>query len=184
MRWLDPISSFMRLVAITQFMLIWQVVELNTFFIKHIFPMPAEHPICVTRILMTGLIAAPTIRQYYTYVTDPQCKRLGTQCWVFFMITFSELILVIKHGLDLFSHTQLSMMGLWLVLIMVVSCAGVGCSHWIYRWRHQTPALPDTDTICDPVSVSAPGPSTPRVLRTPTKKGGGGARKRAVKLPP
>jgi phosphatidylserine synthase 1 len=72
-RWLDPISSFMRLVAITQFMLIWLVVELNTLYIKHIFRMPAEHPICVTRILMTGLIAAPIIRQYYT------CKRPTVQ---------------------------------------------------------------------------------------------------------
>jgi hypothetical protein len=26
------------------------------------------------RILLTGLISAPTIRQYYSYVTDPQCK--------------------------------------------------------------------------------------------------------------
>merc|ERR1712189_95463 len=97
------------------------VVELNTFFIKHIFPMPAKHPICVTRILMTGLIAAPTIRQYYTYITDPRCKRLGTQCWVFFMITFSELILSLKFGLDLFSHTQLSKMGVWLLCIIIVS---------------------------------------------------------------
>ena len=100
------------------------------------------------------------------------------------MVTFSELILVIKHGLDLFSHTQLSMMGLWLVLIVVVSCAGVGCSHWIYRWRHQTPTLPDSDTGSDPAIVCASGPSTPRVQRTPIKKAGGGARKRAVKLPP
>merc|ERR1719369_2663594 len=135
-RWLDPNSSFMRLVAITQFMLIWQVVELNTFFIKHIFPMPAEHPICVTRILMTGLIAAPTIRQYYTYITDPQCKRIGTQCWVFFMITFSELILVIRFGVDLFSHTELSKMGLWLVLIVVVSSLGIFASIKLYKWKH------------------------------------------------
>ena len=65
-RWLDPNSGYMRLIAVIQFMLIWQMVELNTFFIKHIFPMPAEHPICVLRILMTGLIAAPTI-SYISY---------------------------------------------------------------------------------------------------------------------
>merc|ERR1711915_1161432 len=135
-RWLDPNSSYMRLVAIIQLMLIWQVVELNTFFIKHIFPMPAEHPICVLRILMTGLIAAPTIRQYYTYVTDPRCKRLGTQCWVFFMITFSELILSVKFGLDLFSHTQLSKMCLWFTGIVLMSCGCVALSHAIYKWRH------------------------------------------------
>jgi len=52
----------MRFVAIFQFVLLWQVVELNTFFVKHIFPMPAEHPICVARILLTGLMAAPSAR--------------------------------------------------------------------------------------------------------------------------
>lgn len=84
----------------------FQTVELNTFFVKHIFPMPVAHPICVARILITGLMAAPATRQYYTYITDKQCKRLGSQAWVFVCITLSELILNIKFGLDLFSHTQ------------------------------------------------------------------------------
>jgi phosphatidylserine synthase 1 len=44
---------------------LWQVVELNTFFVKHIFPMPAEHPICVARILLTGLMAAPSARYIF-----------------------------------------------------------------------------------------------------------------------
>ena len=61
-RWLDPSCSWMRFVAVFQFMLLWQVVELNTFFVKHIFPMPVEHPICVARILITGLMAAPATR--------------------------------------------------------------------------------------------------------------------------
>ena len=42
----------------------------------------------IRRILMNGLIGAPTIRQYYSYVTDPCCKRVGTQLWVFIMIVF------------------------------------------------------------------------------------------------
>ena len=136
-RWLDPASSYMRLVAIIQLMLIWQVVELNTFFIKHIFPMPAEHPICVFRILLFGLIAAPATRQYYTYVTDPKCKRVGTQCWVFIMVGFSELILVIKFGLELFSQTQISKMVLWVALNILVSVAGVFASVEIYKWKHK-----------------------------------------------
>jgi len=135
-RWLDPNSSYMRLVAIIQFMLIWQMVELNTFFIKHIFPMPAEHPICVFRILLFGLIAAPATRQYYTYVTDPKCKRVGTQCWVFIMVGFSELILVIKFGLELFSQTQISKMVIWVLLNIIVSVSGVFISMKIYKWKH------------------------------------------------
>ena len=46
-------------------------------------------------------------RQYYSYITDKQCKRLGSQAWVFVCITLSELVLNIKFGLeDLFSKTQ------------------------------------------------------------------------------
>ncbi len=128
----------MRLVALSLFMMIWQVVELNTFFVKHIFPMPTEHPICVARILLLGLMAAPATRQYYTYVTDKQCKRLGSQAWVFLCIALSELVLNVKFGLeDLFSRTQASMMVVWLALNVVISCTGVFVSMAIYRRRHK-----------------------------------------------
>jgi len=139
--WLDPSSGYMRIIGIAQFILIWQIVELNTFFIKHIFPMPAEHPICVIRILMSGLISAPTIRQYFSYITDPQCKRVGTQLWVFTMILFSELILVVKFGLELFSHTQISKLFVWFCLNILVTCLGVFVSVQIYKYRHSKTAV-------------------------------------------
>lgn len=193
-RWLEPESSFMRIVAVSLFIFLFQVVELNTFFIKHIFPMPAEHPICVLRILMAGLMGAPSIRQYYTYITDPQCKRLGTQCWVFIMVSLSELILVIKHGLDLFSHTQMSKMLLWLVLNIGVSCVGVGVSYQLYKWRHSKSSkseeedevnnLPD-DSVEDKVEKFLSGggfPSSPRIERTPPPKDREDLRKRVVKI--
>lgn len=114
---------------------------MNAFFMKHIFPLPAEHPICVLRILTIGLMAAPSTRQFYTYITDTQCKRLGTQCWVFIMITASELILSIKFGRELFSHTQLGMLVVWLVLLVVVSCLGLLASTQLWRWRRQARAV-------------------------------------------
>ena len=36
-RWLDPECSWMRFVAIFQLVLAFQLVELNTFFVKHFF---------------------------------------------------------------------------------------------------------------------------------------------------
>lgn len=193
-RWLDPHSGYMRLIAVIQFMLIWQMVELNTFFIKHIFPMPAEHPICVFRILLFGLISAPSTRQYYTYVTDPKCKRIGTQCWVFIMVGFSELILVLKFGLELFSHTQISMMMLWLALNILVSCGGVFVSMEIYKWRHQTVEQPTDMTVEDKVNKfletsevdeDEEQETFTRVTRTPTHGSPTkeDVRKRNVKLP-
>jgi len=53
------------------------------------------------------------------------------------MVGFSELILVIKFGLELFSQTQISKMVLWILLNIVVSVAGVFASMEIYKWRHK-----------------------------------------------
>ncbi|RXN26499.1 nuclear pore complex protein Nup153-like isoform X2 [Labeo rohita] len=105
-RWFDPKSSFQRVAGIYLFMIVWQLTELNTFFLKHIFVFQASHPLSWCRILFIGIITAPTVRQYYAYLTDTQCKRVGTQCWVFGAIAFLEALACIKFGQDLFSKTQ------------------------------------------------------------------------------
>ncbi|CAB1350758.1 unnamed protein product [Coregonus sp. 'balchen'] len=74
-RWLDPKSSFQRVAGIYLFMILWQLTELNTFFLKHIFVFQASHALSWCRILLLGIITAPTVRQYYAYLTDTQCKR-------------------------------------------------------------------------------------------------------------
>ena len=61
-RWLDPNCTYMRFVAICQLVLFWQVSELNTFFLKHIFEMPPSHPIVVARLFLVGIIVAPSVR--------------------------------------------------------------------------------------------------------------------------
>ncbi len=146
-RWLDPGCSWMRFLAIFQFILLFQIVELNTFFVKHIFPMPAEHPICVFRILLSGLMAAPSTRQYYTYITDKRCKRLGSQAWVFICIAFSELILNIKFGKDLlFSQTQMSMMVMWVIVNLCIAFLGMIASMKYYRYRYPIEMTIDFNT--------------------------------------
>lgn len=120
-RWLDPNCTYMRFVAICQLVIFWQVSELNTFFLKHIFEMPPSHPIVVARLFLVGIVVAPSVRQYYTYVTDPRCLRVGTQCWVYGAIMVSESLLCIKNGKKLFEHTQISNIMFWLLLQAVVS---------------------------------------------------------------
>lgn len=105
-------------MAVTQLVIFWQITELNTFFIKHIFEVPPGHIFSVGRIAIIGLIVAPSLRQYYTFVTDSRYRRLGTQCWVFGAIMFIEAIICIKFGLDLFAHTQVKNIVFW-VLVQV-----------------------------------------------------------------
>lgn len=70
-------------------------------------------------------------RQYYTYVTDTRCKRVGTQCWVYGAIMVSEAILCIKNGKELFERTQAINIVIWLTVQVLISVAFVyGCILW------------------------------------------------------
>ena len=60
------------------------------------------------------------------------------------MVGFSELILVIKFGLELFSQTQLSKMLLWIMLNIIVSILGVFASMKIYKWKHKKSTVEQT----------------------------------------
>ena len=60
-------------------------------------------------------------RQYYTYVTDTRCKRVGTQCWVFGAIMFTEAIICVKFGKDIFERTQMLTIALWLAIQLILS---------------------------------------------------------------
>lgn len=127
-RWLNPKSTYMRFISVSQLVIFWQVTELNTFFLKHIFEMPPSHPVVAIRLIFIGLIVAPSVRQYYIYITDPKCKRLGTQCWVYCAIMVSEAILCIKNARELFERTQAVNIIVWLLIQLIISIVFVyGC---------------------------------------------------------
>lgn len=130
-RWLDPQSTYMRFWGVCQLVIFWQVTELNTFFLKHIFEMPPSHPLVAIRLVLVGLFVAPSVRQYYMYITDSRCKRVGTQCWVYGAIMVSEAILCIKNGKGLFERTQaINIIG-WLLIQMLLSILFLfGCMLW------------------------------------------------------
>ncbi|KAK7574264.1 hypothetical protein V9T40_011455 [Parthenolecanium corni] len=131
-RWLDPNSTYMRFFAVCQMVIFWQISELNTFFLKHIFEMPPSHPIVVARLLFLGIMVAPSARQYYSYVTDSQCKRLGSQCWVYGAVMLTESLLCIKNGKSLFGQTQAINIILWVLVMLLFS---VLCVYGFVAWQ-------------------------------------------------
>ncbi|CAG2189739.1 PTDSS1 [Mytilus edulis] len=115
-RWLDPNSSYMRIVAICIIIIFWQLV-----------------------LKIINLISAPTIRQWYVYVTDVQCRRVGVQCWMFCAITLTEAILCCKLGLELFKQTSIIYLLLWLTIQIIGSglCVYL-CALYAKTWRWKT----------------------------------------------
>ena len=76
-------------------------------------------------------------RQYYTYISDKRCKRLGSQAWVFICIAFSELILNLKFGKDiLFSNTQMMKIVMWIFVNLLISLLGMLASMKYYRYKY------------------------------------------------
>ncbi|KAF6737807.1 Phosphatidylserine synthase 1 [Oryzias melastigma] len=145
-RWFDPKSSFQRLAGIYLFMILWQLTELNTFFLKHIFIFKASHPLSWCRILLVGIITAPTVRQYYAYLTDTQCKRVGTQCWVFGAIAFLEALACVKFGQDLFSNTQIRSVLLWLLCLALITLLCLYGMVWYEQQKMKSPLLQREDS--------------------------------------
>ncbi|KAL0849142.1 hypothetical protein ABMA28_013490 [Loxostege sticticalis] len=145
-RWLDPTCTYMRFFALSQLVVFWQISELNTFFLKHIFEMPPSHPLVIARLCLVGVIVAPSVRQYYIYVTDPNCKRVGTQCWVYGAIMVTESMLCIKNGKELFGQAQVCNVVIWLVIQILVSIGcvyGVVVYHWYFKpSKHNVPGSP------------------------------------------
>lgn len=98
--------------------------------------MPPSHPIVIVRLVFMGLFVAPSVRQYYIYITDTRCKRVGTQCWVYGAIMVTEAMLCIKNGKELFERTQAVNIIVWLLIQLAVSIVFVyGCMVWQKYFR-------------------------------------------------
>ncbi|TKR80959.1 hypothetical protein L596_014924 [Steinernema carpocapsae] len=122
-----------RALAIYCFVMIWLYSELNTFFLKHIFAIDTAHPFVFWRIILIGLISAPSIRQFYIYATDPKIKRLGMQCWVYCAVCALEAANCVKFGRDQLPSLQVTLITAWIFILAVGTLLCVWMSVWWVR---------------------------------------------------
>ena len=120
-RWLDPRSTYQRCLAVFLMILFMLIGELNGFLTKHVLYIPSSHYLVTVRLFLIGFIALPSVRQFYSYVTDRNCDRLGTQAWVGFAILFAELLFSIKFGMAIFPRPAMLYLGCWLLVVALVS---------------------------------------------------------------
>ena len=74
--------------------------ELNCFTLKNMLNQKPSYHLVVLRLVMWGLFALPGLREFYDYVADPACKRIGTMAWVGTAALAAESMLICKMALE------------------------------------------------------------------------------------
>lgn len=99
----DVFSSSWRFFTVLWFVATVCFVDLSHFFLKTLLWLPITHWTLAFRIFLWGFMCIMASREYYEYVTNPACKRLGHFIWLSQVILFTEWMIIIKFGDGIFT---------------------------------------------------------------------------------
>ena len=91
-------SFFYLFFSVQVLILAMHLEELNAFFLKYILWVPPEKKLNVIRLIIWAMVGVPSLRQIYSYMTDPNCKRIGHQTFLSLVILSTEVIVILKFG--------------------------------------------------------------------------------------
>lgn len=97
-------SSIKRLIGVQFLILAMHLEELNAFFLKYILWVPPECKLNLIRLLIWAFVGVPSLRQIYSYMTDPKCKRIGHQTFLAALILATEVLVIFKFGRGEFAN--------------------------------------------------------------------------------
>jgi phosphatidylserine synthase 2 len=99
----DIFSSTKRFYQVIYFFIFCNLVDLSHFFIKFVIWLPANHDLLLVRILIWAFLAIISAREYYEYITNPTCKRLGFNVWLAHLVLFIEWNITLKYSTGMFT---------------------------------------------------------------------------------
>jgi phosphatidylserine synthase 2 len=102
----EVFSSARRFFSVLSVFFLAASIELNCFFLKAVFWHPPSHPLVIGRLFMMWLFSLPGLREIYQYISDPNCKRLGTMAWLTVAIIFVENCVWFKFSGDMMAHAK------------------------------------------------------------------------------
>lgn len=81
---------------------IWFVLSVDSlnFFMKYVLWVPAESDILKARVAIWAFTAIITSKEFYEYVDDPNCKRVGPFFWLSCYTIAIEYLVWFKHSRD------------------------------------------------------------------------------------
>nr|ASN64467.1 phosphatidylserine synthase [Eimeria falciformis] len=120
--WPSILESAKTFTGIVFFCIIVTLLDLNIFFLKAEFYIQSHHWIIVVRLILFSFAAAAGTREFYAYLTDSQCPRMGLQCWLDLAMISAETLLAFKCY---FFENALQPHGpcpTWIIVCWVVAC--------------------------------------------------------------
>ena len=132
----EPFSSRRRTLSVILICFSVVLMELNTFFLKHILKLPTKHSFNVYRLLIWFTFGMPALRQLYIYTTDKRVKRLGTQSWVALAVLLTESLICVKFGRTFFEAAAFMRALLtWAAVMGACIAVGLGIAEVCHQRR-------------------------------------------------
>lgn len=92
----DMFRSVLRYVEIHFLMIVFQLIDLNSFFLKRLLWVPTKHIFNAVRLLLLSTTGLVVIRQYYVLISHPTYDRIALHSWLFLTVLLTEILLMVK----------------------------------------------------------------------------------------
>lgn len=129
------LASPQRFFSIVFLIFLAAVIELNCFFLKYVLWHPASHMLVFWRLVIMWLFCLPALREYYQWVADPKCHKLGPMAWITIAILGVEILVWVKFSKEMLAAASPTP---WIV-IWAWSLAAVGivvfAAVYFYVWK-------------------------------------------------
>ncbi|CAH0478907.1 unnamed protein product [Peronospora belbahrii] len=94
----EVFSSFKRFAEIVFAMLMCLITELNAFFMLTTLSIPKESNYNSYRLFLVFMLGIPAAAEYYEFITNPECWRLGQNTWMILSIATFEILVWVKFS--------------------------------------------------------------------------------------
>jgi len=98
----EILTNWKRMLYVIFLVFVVSVIELNAFFLKFILYVAPPHPLNTIRLFMWWGIGMPGVREYYHWIIDKNCKRLGPMAWLCCAVALTETLIIFKFGRGMF----------------------------------------------------------------------------------
>lgn len=97
-------QSLTRYSQIIFYMFFVLSVDAMNFFLKYVLWVSAESDLCKARVAIWAFSAIVTTKEFYIFVDDPNCKRVGPFFWLSTYTLFIEYSIWFKFSRGLFDE--------------------------------------------------------------------------------